>query len=197
MDLATVTVAQFQAQFFRGFPYLDSIIYDPAVLYNTDDEVYFPATRLFYTAQYDGIQGVAPNAAPAPNPPAWAKAVDNTDNYIQDQDITNAFAEATALLNPDLFPDDATTLLGYLYLTAHFLCNDIKAALAGVSASAQFLLSSRTVGSVSESYQIPEAYLKNPNYAFYTTSSYGMKYLQMILPSLVGNMAGVYGGTNP
>jgi hypothetical protein len=58
-------------------------------------------------------------------------------------------------------------------------------------------VSSRSVGSVSESYDVPDEYKTSPILAMYTTTPYGMKFLQLALPNMVGNMAGLYGGTNP
>ncbi len=115
----------------------------------------------------------------------------------QDADITKAFAEAQVLLNQALFTTDANIKLGYLYLTAHFLCNDLKAARAGIDSTASFPVNSRTVGSVSESYTIPAIYTENPILQFYTTSAYGMKYLALVYPLLTGNIGIVAGWTDP
>lgn len=114
-----------------------------------------------------------------------------------DQDITNAFAEAQVAFNQSLFDTDAEIKLGYLYLTAHFMVNDLRAAAGGVTGTGSLPVTARSVGSVSETYEIPEKYLKNPVFAFYTQSPYGLKYLAMILPKLVGNMQAVWGGANP
>lgn len=191
INVSTITVAQFQAQFFRDFPYFDAIQYDPTLVYNTGDEVYYAPNRLFYNALVDGVQGIAPGS----DQTKWMKAIDDIDNYVQDQDITNAFSEAQILFNPSFFGTDADITLAFLYLAAHFLCNDLKASSAGIYASASFPVSSRTVGSVSEGYGIPQSFLDNPIYAGYVTSSYGAKYLAMILPNLIGNVISVWGGT--
>lgn len=208
IDLSTITVADFKAQFFRDFPYLP--VYDPLQVYNSGDVTYYPPTLLFYQAITDTIKGIAPvkqydhgdkydasGVQYDKNLKYWIKYVQNIANYIQDQDITNAFAEAMVLFNPALFSNDATQKLGFLYLSAHFLCNDIKAARGGVNGTGLFPMSSRSVGSVSESYQIPTAYMESPILAMYTSSMYGMKYLAMILPKLTGNMAAVFGGIQP
>ena len=191
IDVSTITVAQFQAQFFRDFPYFDAIQYDNTALYNTGDEVYYPTTKLFYQALVDGVQGVAPGS----DPTKWVKAVDSINNYVQDQDITNAFDEAQVEFNTALFQSDADTTLGFLYLTAHFLCNDLKASSQGINAPGAFPVASRSAGNVSESYSVPQAYLDSPIYSMYTQSSYGMKYLMLILPMLTGNVQAVWGGT--
>jgi hypothetical protein len=116
---------------------------------------------------------------------------------VSDCDIEKAFKEAKIVFNQGLFSNDESIEIGYLYLTAHYLVNDLRAALAGLEGSAMFIVSSRSVGSVSESYDIPQAYKDNPLFTFYTTSSYGMKYLSLILPVMVGNVGVVAGTTRP
>jgi hypothetical protein len=196
VDLSTVTTADFRALFPRDFPYLPE--YSAGQLYNAGNKVYYSTALLFYSCTVNGTIGVAPNATPTP--PAvspWIIVPDNIDNYVQDSDITRAFAEAQVNLNQALFSTDAQIKLGYLYLTAHYLVNDLRAALGGISASALFPALSRTVGSVTESYMIPDVYKDNPVFSFYTTTPYGLKYLSLILPQLVGNFGAVCGWTHP
>lgn len=195
MDLNTITVADFKAQFFRDFPYLP--VYDNTALYNLGDRVYYPTTKLFYDCAKDGVMGVLPTTVT--NPISWSRTEPqpSIDDYVLDQDITNAMAEAKVLFNQGLFGTADQIKLGFLYLTAHFLCNDLKASRMGILATAYFPLQSRSVGSVSESYGIPKSYLDNPIYSFYTGSAYGLKYLAMVLPKLVGNMMGIPGRVQP
>jgi hypothetical protein len=127
----------------------------------------------------------------------WDIVSDNVDNYVLDADIEKAFNEAKITFNQSLFSSEENVKIGFLYLTAHYLVNDLRAALKGLSGTAAFPLQSRSVGSVSESYGIPEMYLKNPVYSFYTQSAYGLKYLNLILPQLVGNVVSVMGATRP
>jgi len=196
-DPSTVTVDQFKTRFYRDFPYLSAITYDPTVTYNTGDEVWYPTSNLFWSC----LQDAQTNVTPGTNADVWVKCVDSLANYVQDQDITNAFAEAIMLFNQSLITgassaqSDANQLLAFIYLSAHFLCNDLKAAMNGISGGAGLPTQGRSVGSVSESYMIPDAYKDNPIYASYLNSSYGLKYLQMILPSMTGNMAAVWGGS--
>lgn len=189
MDLTTILPADFKTQFARNFAYLP--IYNSAQLYNSGVVIYYPTTLLFYTCQVNGTIDVAPDS----DPTKWVVTAGDINNYVQDNDITNAFAEAQVIFNQSFFPTDAVIKLAYLYLTAHYLVNDLKAALAGIGASAAFPVNSKTVGSVSESYSIPEAYLEDPRLAFYTSSAYGLKYLSMVLPNIVGNMQAIAGWT--
>ena len=191
MDLNTITVAQFKTQFSRDFPYLP--VYDPTAVYNTGDTTYYGTNNLFYQALVDGVTGVTPGTDTG----RWVKVMESVDNYIQDQDITNAFAEAQVTFNQGLFGTDAQITLGYLYMAAHWLCNDMKAALAGVNSTGNFPVSSKSAGSVSESYAIPQQYLDNPILAQYTQTAYGMKFLAMAMPNMTGNMVSVWGGSHP
>lgn len=191
MDLNAITVADFKSRFFRDFPYLP--VYSADKLYNTGALVYYSVTELFYTALVDGLEGVAPNS----DPTKWELTAGNIDDYVLDQDITNAFAEAKMGLNQGLFATDDDITLGYLYLTAHYLCNDLRASRAGLAAIGAMMVQSRSVGSVSETYAIPQGYLDSPVYAFYLTSAYGLKYLAMVIPALAGNVVAVLGTTRP
>lgn len=118
-------------------------------------------------------------------------------NFVQDADITNAFTDAKAMLNQGLFGDDDTIRAAYLYLSAHCLCLIIRQSQEGIDSPGILPVQSRGVGSVNESYQIPDAYRDSPILAQYTQTSYGLKYLNMAQPAMVGNMAGVFGGTHP
>lgn len=120
---------------------------------------------------------------------------------VQDIDITNAFMDAQALFNQGLISSaDGQTFIqpAYLYLSAHCLCLNLKAASNGINSGGTggFPVNGRTVGSVSESYTIPQAYIDDPVLAQYTQTAYGMKYLAMVLPYLRGNMVGLIGGAH-
>lgn len=134
--------------------------------------------------QYQNVPDAALNSIPDPD-------------FIQDQDITNAFADAQVSLNQALLPDDPTITIAYLYLTAHCLCVNIQAANGGINNPAAMPVNARNVGSVSESYTIPEEYTESAQLATYTQTSYGLKYLSIMLPYLVGNFGAVCAVTNP
>lgn len=193
MDLSTITVADFKAQFRRDFPYLPT--YDNTKLYNVGARVYYPTTELFYDCKVNGTTGILPTVTN--NWTELATTADSTDNYVSDDDITRAMAEAGVNFNQAMWGDDATIELAYLYLTANYLVNDLKAANGGVAASPVFNVSSRTVGNVSESYAIPQRYLDNPSFAYLATSPYGLKYLSLMIPRMVGNVAAICGATTP
>lgn len=197
MDLSTVAVEQFKAQFPRSFPYLP--VYDDEKLYNKDAQVYYGVTELFYQCLVNGTIGVAPDFVPTPPATSpWQQYVDDIYNYVLDADIERAFVEARQVFNQSLINgDDDFVLMAFLYLTAHFLVNDLRAAEGGVSAGVAGNVSSRSVGNVSESYAFPDAWSKSPILQFYTTSPYGLKYLNMVLPKMVGNVNAIRGTTRP
>lgn len=129
--------------------------------------------------------------------PDGTNEVDYNPDWVQDRDITNAFGDAQALLNQGLFSTDTVITNAYLFLSAHCLCVNIRSVNGGINGPGALPVSARAVGSVSESYGIPAEYLNSPILADYTQTTYGLKYLSIALPAMVGNMAGVYGGTNP
>lgn len=193
MDLATITIDDFKSQFTRDFPFLLS--YDATVTYYIGDKVYYPTTRAFYKSRADGTINIAPTDGNK-----WEKIIappDSVSNYVQDSDITRAFAEAKMNFNQAFFCDDESIKLAYLYLTAHYLVLDLRNAMAGVSGTGENTVQSRTVGSVSEAYAIPEYVLKDPVLAYYAKTGYGQKYLSFVLPNLVGNVVAVHGATLP
>ena len=189
MDLSTITAQDFKDNFFRDFPYLN--LWGAGVTYVQCDEVYYAVTKKFYKCA----------KATTTDLPTITSSWDIIDgalyDYILDADIAKAFAEAKISFNQGLFGTDAEITLGYLYLTAHYLANDINAAQQGVAGAGSFSVASRSVGNVSESYAIPEAYTSDPILAFFAKSSYGLKYLSLVMPKLVGNMIAIGGTTQP
>lgn len=183
--VANFTIADFKSLFSRDFKYLP--IWVNTNTYNQGDVVYYNVNKLFYRAKNNGV-----NSVPTTNND-WLLIVDNVNNYIQDADIDKAFDEACFVFNASLYPTDKIKL-PWLYLTAHFLVLDLRAG--GLKSESFALTSSKSVGSVSESYSIPDWILNNPQLAYLSKTSYGSKYLNMTIPYLVGNVGAVYGGTN-
>lgn len=191
MDLTTITVADFQAKFFRDFPYLP--VWSSTSAYNFGQIVQYAVNTGFYSAKTNGI---APGTLPTVVT-AWEPACGNANDYVLPQDITNAFAEATVLFNQAFFDNDSDIKLGYLYLTAHFLVTDLRRSNSGLSSRPELLLESRTVGSMTESYALPDRYKSDPILNGYLKTGYGMKYLDLIMPNLIGNVVSVGGWVNP
>lgn len=116
-------------------------------------------------------------------------------DFIMDSDITRAFSEAKINFNESLFSTDDSLKLTFLYLAAHYMVNDLQTAQQGIGSGAVFPVNSRTVGSVSESYSIPEWMLKDPILGSFSTTRYGQKYISLIKPLLIGNVMVYEGAT--
>ena len=138
MDLNTITTAQFQLQFFRDFPYRPDYI--STNTYNAGNTTYY--NGLFWQAIQNGLLNILPGSDSS----RWQLMAGNALDYVQPQDITNAFAEAQVVFNLDLWPSDAITTLAYLYCTAHYLVNDLRTAAQGVDSTGNFPVQSRSVG---------------------------------------------------
>lgn len=186
-DPTTVTVADFKAQFFRGFNYLP--VWEDTTTYNSGDLIFYEINQHFYTCTVDGTIGTAPT-----DPTKWVltPGYDKYD-YVWDEDITEAFAEAIVVFNLKMRGTDAQLQLMYLYLTAHYLVLDIRAQ--GLQSGMQGIVGGRSVGNVSENYVIPE-WMQKPYYSFYITTFYGFKYLNLTLPNRVGRVS-VISGNGP
>lgn len=120
-----------------------------------------------------------------------------TMDDVQDQDITNAFADALFTFNPALFTSQANYTLGVLLLSAHYLVTNLRNSSQGIAGQFSWLQTSKGVGSVSEGIAIPERILAYPQYTMLTKTNYGAKYLQLILPLMVGQMFTSYADVNP
>lgn len=111
-----------------------------------------------------------------------------TLDKVTNQDITNALADAGFSFNEALFSTQANFTLGYLLLTAHYLVMNLRASSQGIAGQYNWLDASKSVGSVSEGFSIPQRILDNPNFAMLSKTMYGAKFLALILPQLIGNV---------
>lgn len=166
-----ITVGSFKAYFTRDFPYLPTWVSGKA--YFIGDIVYDGTN--FYQSLINA------NLQPLSNTSAWELAKESTDNYLSDTDITKAIAEATMGI-AGVFGDDELDL-AMLYLTAYYLVLDIKNSTAGLSSNGYAgFVSSKSVGSVSESYGIPAWVNNDPMLGLYLDNGYGKKYLTYLIP---------------
>lgn len=183
----SITILDFKEYFTRDFPYLP--VWDALVSYNAGEVVYY-TNRLFYTAKSDSVPvGTLPT-----NATYFEKITDDYYNYINNTDIEKALLEQEAMLPVARF-DNVTLAMAQKYLTAHCLCNDIKTSNAGLASQISFPVQSKSAGSISTSYGIPQAFMQKEIYAFYLTSQYGLKYLALLIPRIKGNIAIAYGWT--
>jgi len=116
---------------------------------------------------------------------------------ISDIKITRAFLEANSLINTSLFSDNDSLTIAFYYLSAHCIVSKYKASNAGLNSVGSNIINSKSVDNVSASYSIPEAYLQRPVFNSYAKTDYGLRYLEMVIPRLVGNVGSVLGTTQP
>ena len=125
-------------------------------------------------------------------------AADQSDmTLVRDKDINTAFGQTVANFNAGLFPSQALYTEAFLLLSAHYLCMNLLASSQGLAGSAQWLTNSKAVGNVSEGFAIPERIMRSPFLSIYSRTLYGMNYLSIIAPLLVGNVGLVCGDTTP
>ena len=123
-------------------------------------------------------------------------------NTVRDSDITRAIAEAGALFNPGLWTAGVDLEISYEFLTAHCLVMNIIAAGGldkqgnGPGSTGTFAISSKSAGPASIGYALPDI-TANPILNQFLTTKYGQRYLEMLMPNLVGNAAAITGGTQP
>lgn len=110
----------------------------------------------------------------------------STDDNVLDTDVAKAFMLTNVNINPDLWNSQDEYTIAYELLSAHYLCTNLRNSSQGLAGKFKFLAQSTSVGSVSESYAIPQSILDNALYAFFATTTYGALYLQMLVPRLVG-----------
>lgn len=177
-SIENITVEDFKNLFTRDFPYLP--VWDEGKAYFTGDVVYFEPN--FYKSLQDGNLNVPTDTQ------AWELTAENADNYISDNDILRAYSEAKVNFNPNLFADEDTAKMVFCYLAAHYLVIDLNNAQSPFALGFMGFTQSKSVGSVSESYGIPQWMLNNPVLSAYAQTGYGRKYLSLIMPYLRGNI---------
>lgn len=173
-----VSTTDFQNLFTRDFPYLP--VYVEGKAYFTNDIVYYEPN--FYQSLVDN------NTALPTDTTNWQVINDSVNNYIQDSDIMRAFNEAVINYNVNLFTDSNSAIMVFLYLAAHYLVIDLNNAMNPLALGFMGFTQSKSVGSVSESYGIPQWMLNNQVLSAYAQTGYGRKYLSLIQPYLIGNV---------
>jgi hypothetical protein len=114
-------------------------------------------------------------------------------DVISDADLDKSFVEAKMNFNPGLWGTQETLKIALLYCVAHYLVCDIQMSKEGVDSSSTFSVNSRNIGSVSESYTVPDWILKSPYMSYFASTRYGLKYCSLLRPRIIGNVA-VYSG---
>lgn len=124
---------------------------------------------------------------------------DDTDlEKLRDADIINAFVAALSFnMTQALFSSQAAFTYAYNLLTAHYLCRNLTARGTGLGGKMSWLTASKTVGDVTESYEIPDRVLKSPILSKLSTTTYGAQFLELISPRLIGNIHAYHRNTLP
>lgn len=116
---------------------------------------------------------------------------------VLDQDILKAFGQTVINLNQGLFADQQAYNIGFLLLSAHYLVVDLRMSSQGINGQYAWLEQSKSVGSVSQSFAIPQRIQDDPYFAMLMQTNYGAKYLQLLIPQLAGQVWISYGSTRP
>jgi hypothetical protein len=59
------------------------------------------------------------------------------------------------------------------------------------------VISSKSVGSVSVSYSVPQAFINDPTWGYFAQTGYGKKYLSYVIPRVTGLPGIAVGRTRP
>jgi len=118
-------------------------------------------------------------------------------SQVRDKDVQRALDDTAISFASGLWADQSQYTTGFLLLSAHHLVMNLRASSQGTAGTFDWLTGSKGVGSVSESYQIPERILANPELAMYSKTNYGAKFLMLILPQLTGQVFTSYADVNP
>jgi hypothetical protein len=112
----------------------------------------------------------------------------NDLNFVTNADIARAISDAQVSFSSSLIGDDGQTTTIFMYLAAFHLVMAIQNSMKGISSQFKFPVNSNSVGGVAVNYTIPQRFIDDPAIAVYTHNGYGMKYLSMVLPYLIGNV---------
>ena len=185
MTCINPTVDGFKAQF-PALPYVPEYISGQA--YFKGDVVYVYPN--FYQSKIDG------NLTDPSNTTNWQLYNDTVNNYVTDDLISEAFGEAQTNFNAELFPNCNVANRIFYYLAGHYLVVDVNNSVNPFNMGFMGFTQSKSVGSVSESYGIPQWMLNDPILSGYAQTGFGRKYLSLIMPFLVGNIIYTPGRVN-
>jgi hypothetical protein len=125
--------------------------------------------------------------------------------FVTDADIQRGLNEAGGVFNPCLgWGSDAQRNTAYLFAAAHMMVLNIQAAGGlsavnknqGVNSQGGGTTESKGVGAVNVGYAVPDMVRQSRILSQFMSTNYGQKYLQFILPFLVGNVTIVAGTVN-
>lgn len=118
-------------------------------------------------------------------------------DQVSDADIARAMTEAKMNFNEGLFDNADEKKLIFSYLVAYYLVVDINNANTQGASNNGGLLTYRQVRNVAESFKVPKWVEENPMFSMFAQNGYGLKYLTMMYPYLIGRVGIVGGATLP
>lgn len=129
----------------------------------------------------------------------FAKDFDYGDNsdQVSDTEIARAMTEASMNFNEGLFDCDDQKRLIFLYLVAYYLVVDINNSNTQGASNNGGLVTYRQVRNVAESFKVPKWIEENPMFSMFAQNGYGLKYITMMYPYLIGRVGIVGGATLP
>lgn len=119
-----------------------------------------------------------------------------TPDTVMDQDISLALNNTAINFNPGQWSSQIAYTEGWLLLSAHMLVTNLRSSSQGIAGGYTWLENTKAANTISAGYAIPQRILDNPTFAMYTKTSYGAKYLELLLPQLAGQMFCVRGITH-
>jgi hypothetical protein len=114
---------------------------------------------------------------------------------VMDSDVEKALAMAGINFNEGLWESQAIFAQAFLLLSAHYLVENIRSSSGGLAGQYSGNTVNKSVGNVSEGYQIPEKVSKNPFLAGLYTTRYGAQYVGLLSLRLIGNVMTIRGAT--
>lgn len=115
---------------------------------------------------------------------------------VTDFDINVGITRASYSININMWPDQTSYNLAFLYLAAHYMVLNIRNSSQGFAGQFNWAQNSKAVNGVSEGFQIPDRISNNPFFMTFTKTNYGAMYLEMCLPQLAGAVYTAPGGGN-
>jgi hypothetical protein len=116
---------------------------------------------------------------------------------VLDADITKALATAGINFNEALWSSQEQFDIAYLNLAAHYLVQSLRASSSGINSQWAGNTQSKGVGSVNESYVMPERVQNSPFLAGLYTTMYGKTYVDLLSLRILGNVVTIRGATTP
>jgi hypothetical protein len=98
-------------------------------------------------------------------------------------------------INSSLFSTQTSYTIAYNLLAAHFMVLNLRASSQGLNGQYNWMQNSKSVGSVTEAFTLPQRVIDNPDFAQYFKTNYGAQYMHLVWPLLAGQMFSVCGGT--